>query len=69
MTETSKEKYMLLERMLCIYYPFCFWKNTASIKTLIDLGSKINIMIIAYKSKLGLKVYHTNISDNRWLYF
>ena len=45
-TGTSKEDYMLLERVPYIHYPLCFQKNTTSIKTLIDLVREVNAMIL-----------------------
>lgn len=52
---------MILERVPYIHYLLYFQKDIAEIKTLIDLGSKVNIILLAYSSKLGLKVCHTNI--------
>ena len=60
-TETSKEDYVSLERVFCIHYLFCFYKNTIGIKALIDPGNEVNTMTLAYRPKLGLKIYLTNI--------
>ena len=57
-TEASKEDYVSLEWMPCIYYLLRFQKDTAGIKALIDLGSEVNAMTPAYVLKLGLKVQH-----------
>ena len=59
--ETSKEKYMSLERVPYIYYLLRFWIDTTGIKVLVDLGNKVNAMTPAYAAKLGLKVRKTNI--------
>ena len=59
--ETSKKKHVSLEQVLYIYYLLHFWKDTASVRALIDLSSDVNAMILAYASKLDLKVYLTNV--------
>lgn len=64
-TKTSKEDYLSLERVPYIYYPLCFQKDTVGIRALIDLGSKINVMTSVYTSKLGFKVYHTNVEAQK----
>ena len=51
--------------MLCIYYLLRFQKITISGRALIDLDNKINIMILAYASKLGLKARHTIIGAQK----
>ena len=56
---------MTLERVPCIHYPFCFQKDTADIRALINLGSKVNAMTPAYASKLGLKVQPTNVEAQK----
>ena len=60
MTETSKKEFILLEQVLCIYYPLCFWKDTADVKALIDSSNEVNAMTPAYALKLGFKVFHTD---------
>ena len=65
MTETSKEKHVSLERILCIHYLLHFRKNTAGVKALIDSGSEVNAMTPAYASKLSLKVHHTDIGAQK----
>ena len=59
--KASKEQHMSLKRVPYIHYLLCFCKDIASVRALIDLGSEVNAMSPAYVSKLGLKVYHTNI--------
>ena len=54
MTETNKE--VTLEQVPYIYYSLSFRKDTIDIRALIDLGSKVNAIVLAYASKLGLKV-------------
>ena len=63
--ETSKEDYVLLEQMSYIYYLFYFRKNIIGIKALIDLGNEVNIITLAYASKLGLKIYYTNVGAQK----
>ena len=65
MTKASKEGYVSLERVLCIYYLLHFWKDTIGVKALIDLGSEVNAITLAYKSKLGLRVQLTNIGAQK----
>lgn len=45
-----------LKRVLYIYHPLYFKKDEAKIKALIDSNKEVNIMILAYVAKLGLKV-------------
>lgn len=44
-----------------IYYPVYFEKNTAEVRVLIDLGSKVNAMALAYAKTLGLWIQKTNV--------
>ena len=60
MTKVSK-KDVILDRILCIYYLMFFWKNQDEVLALINLGSEVNVMTHVYSSKLGLKVYPTNV--------
>ena len=39
---------MILDRVFCIYYPVQFQKDKEVIKALIDSGSKVNAMTLAY---------------------
>ena len=65
MIETSKKKSISLEWVSCIYYPLHFQKDNADVRALIDSGSEVNAMTPAYLSKLGLKVYHTNVGTQK----
>lgn len=52
--------------MLYIHYLFGFWKNIVDARVLINSSSKINvIMISAYASILGLKVYFYDIGTQK----
>ena len=62
-TETNKK--MTLERVPCIHYPLHSWKNTTGVGALIDSGSEVNAMTPAYAAKLGLKVWKTNIRNQK----
>ena len=64
-TETNKKKFVALAGIPCIYYMFCFWKNTADIRALIDLDSKVNAKIPVYALKLSLKVRHINVKAQK----
>ena len=50
---------MPLQRVPCVYYLIWFKKN--EVQALIDSGSEVNAMTPAYASKLGLRVYRTDI--------
>ena len=57
-TKASKEaQEVILDRVPFIYYPVQFRKDKeATIRTLIDSGSKVNAMTPAYAKQLGLQV-------------
>lgn len=55
----------LLDWVLCIYYPLCFWKNIARVKALIDSSSKVNAITLGYFLKLGLKIYHIDVKAQK----
>ena len=65
MTETSKKEHVFLERVPCIHYLLCFWKDIASVRAFIDSDSKVNAMILAYASKLGFKIQHTDVEAQK----
>ena len=65
MTETNKEDEVTLEQVLCVYYSFHFWKDTIDVRTPINSGSEVNIMILAYASKLGLQARHFNVGAQK----
>ena len=52
---------MFLEWVPYIYYLLYFWKDTTGVRALIDLGSDVNTRTPVYISKLGLKIYLTNV--------
>ena len=62
-TETNKE--VTLEWMPCIHYLLCFWKDIVDIRALINSGSEVNIMALAYASKLGFKVYSIDVGAQK----
>ena len=65
MIETSKEEYMSLEQVLCIHYLLRFQKDIAGIRALVDLGSEVNAITLAYIAKLGFKVQKTDIEAQK----
>ena len=65
MIKISKEEFVPLKQVSCIYYLLRFWKDIVDVKALIDSGSKVNAMTPAYTSKLDLKVYHTNVGAQK----
>lgn len=60
-TMASKKANIALEKVFCIDFLLCFWKNIIDIRALIDSGSKINAMTLAYINKLDFKVCFTNV--------
>lgn len=52
----AKNEVVVLKRVSCIYYPLCFQRNTANIRTLIGSGNEINVMTLVITSKLGLQI-------------
>lgn len=62
MAGTSIEDILLgLDWIPYIYYPLRFWKNTALVKVLMDLGIQVNAITLIYITKLGLYVRSTYI--------
>lgn len=58
--EASKE---VLKRVLCIHYLIWFKKN--EVWALINLENKVNAMIPAFASKLGLQIYFINVKAQK----
>ena len=53
----------VLDKVPCIYYFVQFCKNKGKdVLALLDSGSKVNAMILAYAAHLGLKVKVTNVN-------
>lgn len=59
MTQANKEDDVVLKRVLCIDYLIQFKEN--KMRALINLSSEVNAMTLRYSSKLGLKIYFTNV--------
>lgn len=58
MTEASKkDDDIILDKVLYIPYLLRFPKDIAEVKILIDSGSKIKVMTLAYTLKLGVRVF------------
>lgn len=54
-TEASKKNILrLLERILYIHHPLCFWKNLNKTKALVNLGSEVNTMTSVYVAELNI---------------
>ena len=62
-TEATKEaKEVILDQVLCIHYRVQFRKEKrATIRALINWGSKINTMTPAYAKQLGLQIRKTDV--------
>lgn len=64
--DNIEEEIILLEKIQCIYYLFYIQKDKESnVQALINLGSKVNAMILAYTNKLGLKIYSTIVGAQK----
>ena len=62
MIGASKEAFkVILDWEPCIHYPVQFRNNKETIQALIDFGSKVNVMTLAYTKKLGLQTWRTDI--------
>ena len=59
MTETSKKDDVALQKILYIHYPIWFKKK--EVQALIDSGSEVNAITLAYALRLGRRVYRTDI--------
>ena len=64
-TEASKKEDVSLKQVPCIHYLLCFQKDIIGIKALIHSDSEVNAITPAYTSKLGLKVYHTDVGAQK----
>ena len=62
-TETSKEDDAALQRVLCIHYLIRFKKK--KIQALIDSGSEVNTLTLAYASRIGFQVHRTEIGAQK----
>lgn len=63
MIKASKETDAILEIVSGIYYLVQFKNN--KIKALIDLESKVNAITPAFATKLGFKVFFTNVRTQK----
>lgn len=58
-TKAGIKDNMFLKQVFYIYYLISFKNN--KIWSLINLNSKVNVIILAHIDKLGLIIYHINI--------
>ena len=57
---------MILDRVLCIHYPVQFRKDKGgTIWLLINSGSEVNAITLAYAKKLGLRTRKTNVGAQK----
>ena len=60
------QEMIVLDQMPRIYYPFQFWKDKGTtIWALINSGSKVNAMTLAYPKQLGLQVWKTDVGAQK----
>ena len=66
-TGTKKtQKVRVLDQVPCIYYPMQFWKNQGKeILALLNFGSEVNAMTLAYTAQLEIKVQMTNVGTQK----
>ena len=66
MTEASMEDTLRpLEKVPCIHHPLYFLKDLYKTRALIDLGSKVNTITLAYAAKLSFKIRKINIGAQK----
>ena len=53
---------MILDLMSYICYLVKFCKKKKTIRIILDFGSKINILTLAYANQLDLQIWKTNVS-------
>lgn len=61
----NKKADLSLKYLLYIYYPLYFKKDKGNIKALINSNNKVNIIVLTYMAKLGLKIWLTNVSNKK----
>ena len=63
----KKAPKVVLSRVLCIYYLVQFWKDEerATIQALIDSGSEINTITLAYAKPLGFWTWKTDVGAQK----
>ena len=64
MTEASMED-TSLARVLYIHYPVQFRKDGSQVQALLNSGSEVNAMNLAYALRLGLRVHRTDIGAQK----
>ena len=52
-------------RVPCIHYPVRFQKGQEQVKALLNSGSKVNIINLAFARKLGLYIRKTNVGAQK----
>ena len=63
---TQEGKKIILDQVSCIHYPVQFRKDKGvTISTLINSGSEVNAMTLAYAKKLGLQTWKTDVKDQK----
>lgn len=66
MTDANKEiKEVILDWVPYVYYPVQFQKHKSTIWALINFGSEVNAMTLAYAKQLGLKVWMTDVGAQK----
>ena len=59
--EESKDEYLNLARVPCIWYPITFWKKSVSVLALLNLGSEVNAIYPTLARELGLPIKSTDV--------
>ena len=63
--DKKAQEVIVLDQVSCIHYPVQFWKDKATIQALIDSGSKINAMTLAYAKQLGLWIRKIDVGAQK----
>ena len=67
---TDGDERFVLEGVPCIHYPVQFQEDQGQgsqkqVRALLDIGSEVNTMSLAYAKRLGLKTRKTNVGDQK----
>ena len=63
--EAGQESVDALDWVPCICYPIQFKKNEFQIQALINSDGEINVITLGHASKLGLKIYFTDVKARK----
>ena len=59
------QEVIVVDRVPCIHYLIQFQKDKATIWALLNSGSEVNAMILAYAKQLGFQIQRTNVGAKK----